>query len=554
MPSRASSITRALPQWTKHVVTDAGGRDPLGLSRVSFAVTDHLLPCIVVNTDRARYYSLYLWALWHIAENEGSKPGCQFANEFQRREAAIAYATRLAKRDASVVGLRTISKKLASAGEDVPTAIRVLPSNPLGGYGQYYGGSLYNLGLTWRPEGGHDMVEDGFGTELAKAVDRTASQAAYLKGGWYKYNRVPVEVLTKSRRLSLDTIRDPVARQERDLLIKLFFSWRNNDEALSPSCRRLTLLRLLNLLRTYEKRRIAVEASAIDFQLVYAPAYYGCLAKSDRTRSVPYQTPPSLLACDQLWRQFCAHEYLTWAVESSFAALLDVAGEAGLAGMTRVDAFAQLLGPQFRKSLENVARGASARPAALMRSIGCRAPDPATGSMPTPARFGLHNELNEVQLVDAERESPPESAALAFVLLAVLYAKWRSATDDLAWVEVRGIAGHEVSIWSVLPRLDAWFDSRLEWADAVADLTGFLIQQHDRVMYEKGRLESCWIETQQERLIRVQDCAPGLRPSRHRQAVSILEDLLLISRDEDANLTLTDRGREVLDHGLECLP
>lgn len=61
MPS-AVSIAR-IPKWTKHVVTEGGGRDPLGLSRVSFLVTDYLLNGIITTTSRARYYSFYPWVL-----------------------------------------------------------------------------------------------------------------------------------------------------------------------------------------------------------------------------------------------------------------------------------------------------------------------------------------------------------------------------------------------------------------------------------------------------------------------------------------------------------
>ena len=55
-----------LPQWTRRVAMDGSGRDPLGLSRVSDALTGHLLPDIITTTDRARYYSFYTWAVSDI--------------------------------------------------------------------------------------------------------------------------------------------------------------------------------------------------------------------------------------------------------------------------------------------------------------------------------------------------------------------------------------------------------------------------------------------------------------------------------------------------------
>lgn len=61
----SATTTARIPKWTKHVVTELGGRHPLGLSRVSFMITDYLLKGIITTTYRARYYSFYPWALWH---------------------------------------------------------------------------------------------------------------------------------------------------------------------------------------------------------------------------------------------------------------------------------------------------------------------------------------------------------------------------------------------------------------------------------------------------------------------------------------------------------
>src|SRR5262245_19149714 len=82
-----------LPRWTKHVVTELSGRDPLGLSRVSSLITEYLLQGIITTTRRARYYSFHPWALWHIEENEQPKRYAQFTAAFRRREACIAMAT-----------------------------------------------------------------------------------------------------------------------------------------------------------------------------------------------------------------------------------------------------------------------------------------------------------------------------------------------------------------------------------------------------------------------------------------------------------------------------
>jgi hypothetical protein len=158
----ASTISSYLPRWTKRAVMDGSGHDPLGLSRVSDNFTDLLLPSIITTTNRARYYSFYPWAMRESADclEEGDGTA-EFVEEFRKREAAFAIASKLGKEtDLSIVGIDQVNKHLGevSTEESVTTGFRVLPANNMGGFGQYYGGCLQSLGL-----GGWD--EDGLWRE-----------------------------------------------------------------------------------------------------------------------------------------------------------------------------------------------------------------------------------------------------------------------------------------------------------------------------------------------------------------------------------------------------
>jgi len=86
------------PQWTRRVAMDGSGRDPLGLSRVSDALTNFLLPNIITTTDRARYYSFYTWAADIEALRKSNGRRISFEEEFQRREAAFALASRIGQK------------------------------------------------------------------------------------------------------------------------------------------------------------------------------------------------------------------------------------------------------------------------------------------------------------------------------------------------------------------------------------------------------------------------------------------------------------------------
>src|ERR1700733_6222577 len=182
MPSAARKLD-ILPQWTKRVVTELGGRDPLGLSRVGQLLTDLLLPGITTQTNRARYYGLYCWILWHIQEQERPQRWEEFVHAFQRREAAVALSTLVNDIDTSPVGVEAAKRRLAEgeATGEINTSFQVLPSNPLGGFGQYYAGSLYALGLTHRPGDKMFRVTDDLGKKLALAIEDSVANTPYIR-------------------------------------------------------------------------------------------------------------------------------------------------------------------------------------------------------------------------------------------------------------------------------------------------------------------------------------------------------------------------------------
>src|SRR5215471_15423743 len=130
MASPKLAIADLLPRWTKRAATDLGGRDPLGLSRVAQMLADSLLPGIITQTDRARYYALYSWILWHIEHEDEVTSWDAFVGGFQRREASIALSTLIADPKSSPVGKRAAEKQLRQAeeGGEANTSFRVLPA------------------------------------------------------------------------------------------------------------------------------------------------------------------------------------------------------------------------------------------------------------------------------------------------------------------------------------------------------------------------------------------------------------------------------------------
>ena len=206
----ASNLTSMLPNWTKRVVMKGTGRDPLGLSRVSDKITDHLLPAITTQTSRARYYSFYPWCFWHINETEDPKTGADHRSAFHRREAAFAISSVLSGSENTIVGVEQANRYLYQArdAKEVDTSFQVLPSNADGGFGQYYGGSIATkLGLVGVDENGRYYTGEGRGTALAEAFQSAVDKCPYIAKERYLGAMVPVGDLDKSSTtFSLDAI------------------------------------------------------------------------------------------------------------------------------------------------------------------------------------------------------------------------------------------------------------------------------------------------------------------------------------------------------------
>lgn len=545
-----------LPQWTKYVVTHLGGKDPLGLSRVSQSWTDHLMPGIVVNTNRARYYSLYCWMLWHIEREEQPKAREDFVEAFQRREASVAFATLIHDPDSSAVGVKLVRRRLAEAGAkgELKTAIRVLPSEPLGGFGQYYGGSLYELGLTHRTDDGHDRITPGFAEDLAERVQASLGSTQYMKTRAFERDGVPRRVLeSSSEKLTIDAITENFTRSERQKLIDLFFGFDGPSIGQGSLQRRFTLGHVLDLLDVYERAGIAVDEDFLDDQLVYAPTYFEVLVTPKGVRRK--LDAATVFAATRLgWRQFCLHTYLTHALEHLLSAVLDLLSQTTI-GRTLDEIVEAFVDMRFLSRLEDAVEGPSRTPRELMARLELSQPPDDSACMAARRRWRIDHVLSEESIWNATGKSPSETCALACLMLAVLYAKWRGVSTDAAWRETAIFSNQDLSAPNVLPVLDTWFQPARSWHDVIRFLIDrFVISQHDVVMYGKGRLDSSWIRREDDRYLKDQDYEPFTRSSRHQPAMRILRDLLLVKRDSDGCLTLTGQGRTVLRRVLAEAP
>jgi hypothetical protein len=539
-----------LPQWTRRVAMDGSGRDPLGLSRVSDALTGFLLPNIITTTDRARYYSFYTWAIADIEalrQDKGTR--ISFEEEFQRREAAFALASRLdRKTDLPIVGIRNVNAILASRGNDntIETDFPVLPSNQMGGYGQYYGGCLHDLGLVCVNENGEYAVTSEFGRKLAEAFTAATTKAPYLAGNWRGKVRVPKTVLADSAEwYSLDALAGRAADAERELLIRLFFELDDKPSATRPLNRQATLGMFLHVLQACEDAGIAVSRRKVDGGVVFWPHYYDGIPDADHDL-LPYQFPPTFTVAHEFWRQFTAHQFLAFALEEFLAAVLDALSPFP-EGLTQPALLDELVGKLFVQDLKKTMGADCSSPSKLLRVIGFTGIPDVAASRAMAKKFCGESRLNEWTVCKDRKVSPATRLGRAILLLALLYGKWRGRDDEKVLLLVADQAKEDAWLGTIFSWLDEWNTEQLDWREAVARILEWTSQRHDLVKYRKRKLDASWLEIANGRFVKQQDLTPHFRASRHENATTLLMDLGLIKYGGlDDTLKLMARGKQVL--------
>lgn len=463
----------------------------------------------------------------------------------------MALATLDSDQEASVVGVDTARPNLQKyvASGTVDTNFNVLPSNGLGGYGQYYGGSLYNLGLTYRTEDGADHVTPGTGEALAKAFDGAVRPTKYCGGQYFAADTFPIAVLhNAANRFSLDSLDQAFAKVEKNLLRELFFSWDPPARSDTDLLRRHTLALILHTISGFNKAGFFPPLRHIDQYVVYQPYYYG-VRWINSGAPIQYDIPGALATCYGFWKQFCAHEYLTQALEYLLQAVLQAVTTTP-DGMSIDEIAESLTDSTFVSALEKFFRNART-PSDALKSIGINNVPSVSSCIKARQSVGVESSQSERALFEADDHEAQQSCAIGMALLAVLYSKWRNP-DDASARYIGLQAGHNLWIGNILPALDNWFTPANSWKTVIKPLLqGYILDQHDRIMYEKRRLESCWLHRVDGRVLKDQDYAPEFRSSRHWNATHILQDIGLLGINKDDGLFITTDGRQMLGRVLK---
>ena len=525
------------------------GRDPLGLSRVSDEFTGFLLPSIITITPRARYFSFYPWAIRECrrAFKEGGISA--FDERLRCLDTTFAICSRLGRTtELTITGIDKVNARLPDPSSDEPidTLFPVLPSSERGAFSQAYGSSVQQLGLIgWSEEEAWEL-KPGRGDTLAAAFADSISDTLYVRDSHVGSQWIPPSVLRDSAQsFSLDGIRQPEAKAERELLTRIFFDLDREVDTNQGNRRQATLGLLLHVLAAYEEIGALPKRSDINDSCIFWPHYYGRLYVEEDT-SAPYNPDPCFEETRDYWRQFCLHQFFLYAAEQFLQAMLD-AMATDVDGVTVEGMLEAMLETRFIEDLERVMDRTIAGPADLLEFFGAGEPPESV-----QRRFSCDHSLCEgwIYYQDSKEddpEAPVTRLGRAFAIWTQLYAKWRDS-DDPALSNVAERANQEWWVGTAFGWGDEWLEVKPDWSTTLRRLIDVFVSRHEQIRFHKGKLDAAWFEVLGGRFSRIQDLTPDFRASRHPQVATVFQDLCLLEDGKlhDA-LKPTAWGRQILE-------
>jgi hypothetical protein len=316
----------------RHIIT---GLDHLGVQTVSIGLYTLLLPGITNVTDRARYYSFYPWVLHRFAQRERPKWGrTEWLSWFRRLDfafcmASVAHAIKsnsFDSRATAVVGADTARRILKGVSDggfvDFGSATDLDGSgkvpkkgayfqNSEGGLGQYYKGSLRDLGLLQSDTEHHypDVRLTTYaGVPVAESIEGNSAFGELVELATVGKGRL-AELASLGARVSPSGIK---RRSREETLLRALFVAEDDDLCRAQNrSSRAWRRALIQLALTYARDSEFVEG-AFDHEFRWA-----CLAEA-LPDGRQWVLPQSLKPVASAWGAYQRNDLLNHALECLF--------------------------------------------------------------------------------------------------------------------------------------------------------------------------------------------------------------------------------------------
>lgn len=538
--------------WIKPAQKIAG-RDHLAARAPCENLYAQLLPGVTNVTDRARCYSFYSWLVWAIEQRCVPLTTERFVQLVRRADCLFtligAWHGSQSGDDegghgAALVGRNTLLNVLGLIQNGQPQKLSIYAATDdtpqryfkhrLGGLGQYYLGTFYQLGILASGPPTVVRYTPQRGAPLAEAFDAGVRRDDF-------FDALEADVISEGMLEHLQRFcpchltANPA---EHALLLDLFFNRGDIFYEAEGTHRRTTLGLLLDLAAYFETEEPDCQAWGVD-------DFRACVYSGHLPGKRSWELTPALAAARQRWAVYQRNELLSIAVQGIFwAALIELEKTGGW--LPDREALRQWFISSFAERVFDD-QGRMTFPAAVER---------ARSSLPEIGDW--ENENHEMMLgwkltkiIDHSvgHASPAEALQTAIEILLALAAREKGARAEYdLFPNVAQLESYPINLTSM--RVNA----RQQWRElSLGELLGWLVTHwgldvHLRVALRKLQAEgrdTFRLKPTDEGLRLIGHIQPAFTSPRITQALQILRDLGALGVDENTrgrHLTATGRG------------
>lgn len=548
------------PTWNKPIKEHDRALDPLGMNRVNDRMVGELVQGFTLLTSRARYYSFYVWVIEQIRKKKLAKNFTEFKNVFYDFERLYMMACVSHEEKESEDNHKDINGSSTGRNiwKDTPDKIPLnftYFGHRLGGYGQYYQGSIVNLGLVEQGEDDEFEKPSTLGNLIIKDFDVLARESKFLS--YYNKPNISKNELSKiGEKICLCKIKRQ-SNSEKKIIIDLLFGLIGEKNKYSTS-RQESLGLILSVINQIQESKVISSQDFLD-------AVYFEQIKND-TKNKSITIPNSLSEISKKWKIVKAHDNFAFASESALQIFLQYLDQDSLHGKN-IDDFYQnhlqdidseirnilKIDEKFeKKSIQDIINIVLKENGIDTNLELIKQSKKYDQSIKISSKINEHILIENLeQLIDSD--NPNISKTIANSILLVLFTGFRfsylinSDENSIKWL--KRLEKNDVGVLTFTKFVLDQLSQNIILSDFVRNFTQkFVILQAESIFKDKIRSSAnpkCWFHKEGGNYVKDRDYWAKHRNIRFPSAISLLHDLDLLHQTDDS-LKCTSQSQNIL--------
>jgi hypothetical protein len=547
------------PSWNKPVKEYDRALDPLGMNRVNDRMVAELVQGFTSLTPRARYYSFYVWAIDQIRKKNLAKNFVEFKNTFYDFErlfmlSCIAHEEKAESDNHNDVNGSATGRNVWNDHSDkIPLNFSYF-GNRLGGYGQYYQGSLVNLMLVEQQEEDEFERPSKLGSQIIKNFDTIAKDSKFLSH--VSKSDIPKDELIKiGEKICLCKIKNQ-KNSEKKVLTDLLFGLIGQKDRFSQN-RFQSLSLILQIINQVQNKKVIEGQDFLD------AVYFGQIKTSDKIEFI--SIPNKLDEVSKKWKLVKAHDNYSLASESILQMFLeflqqdivngqniDDFNQKAIESQEKFNQILKIRGKITDESVQDIIQ-------MILEQNNINKNSELLGQSKRYDSINISSEINEHYFIEnLENIKKLKNFDISNIVINSIFLVLLTGLRFFAIIN-----SSENSIkW--LKRLEKNDTGVLQFTNFVADqikqnvsfgifvrnfISKFVISQAESIYKEKIRSSTnpkCWFHKEGTQYFKDRDYRAKHRAIRFSTAISLMHDLDLLDQTE-GSIRCTKQSQQILD-------